>query len=78
MEHCHKLHQNVLALILDPELLQHSMQFYCSLSEWLTLQITSGHGYLATLITVWAESGFIVAKSMGSLWGRILKAVGVA
>lgn len=40
-----KVHKNMLALILDPELLQHSMQFYCSLSEWLTLQITAGQGW---------------------------------
>ena len=42
LEFIQKAHRNVLALILDPELLQQSMQFYCSLSEWMTLQITAG------------------------------------
>jgi len=45
LDYCQKMHQNMLALILDPELLQHSMQFYCSLAEWLSLQITAGRGY---------------------------------
>ena len=39
-----KAHRNLLGLILDPELIQHSMQYYCSLAEWLCLQITATHG----------------------------------
>ena len=30
------LHSNCEAVVLDPELLQRSVQFYCAQAEWLT------------------------------------------
>lgn len=33
--------QNMDMVVLDPEVLQRTIQFYCSLSEWMVLQTSS-------------------------------------
>lgn len=38
--------KNSEAVILDPDVLQHSIQYYCSLAEWMVLQAAGGPAYL--------------------------------
>jgi len=43
LDTCVKRQANVDAVILDPDVLQRSIQFYCTLAEWLSLQ-AAGEG----------------------------------
>ena len=40
-----KRYHSATTVILEPELLQQTMVFYCSLAEWLSMLVVSDHGY---------------------------------
>lgn len=40
-----KVYRSAMTVVLEPELLQQTMLFYCSLAEWLGMQVVGGYGY---------------------------------
>lgn len=40
-----KRYHSATTVILEPELLQQTMVFYCSLAEWLSMLVVGDHGY---------------------------------
>ena len=45
-------HRSATTVVLDPDLLQQSMQFFCSQAEWLYMQAMGLQGYARNYISL--------------------------